>query len=49
MGKLRARNGHPEPYHVKYWEMDNETWRWFTKEEYAEYVRKYAEAMICRS
>lgn len=45
MGKLRARNGHPEPYHVKYWEMDNETWRWFTKEEYAEYVRKYAEAM----
>lgn len=45
MGKLRARNGHPEPYHVKYWEMDNETWRWFTKEEYAEYVRKYAETM----
>ena len=40
MGKLRARNGHPEPYHVKYWEMDNETWRWFTKEEYAIAVRK---------
>lgn len=45
MGALRAKNGHPTPYHVKYWEMDNETWRWFTKEEYAEYVRKYAEAM----
>lgn len=45
MGRLRAANGHPAPYHVKYWEMDNETWRWFTKEEYAEYVNRYAEAM----
>ena len=45
MGRLRAENGHPEPYHVKYWEMDNETWRWFTKEEYAEYVNRYAAAM----
>ena len=23
-GKLRAMNGHPEPYHVKYWEVGNE-------------------------
>ncbi len=45
MGKLRAQNGHPEPYGVKYWEMDNEPWRWFTKEEYAEYVTRYAKAM----
>lgn len=45
MGQLRAQNGHPEPYNVKYWEMDNETWRWFTKEEYSEYVIRYAEAM----
>lgn len=45
MGRLRAENGHPEPYGVKYWEMDNETWRWFSKEEYAEYVKRYAEAM----
>ena len=45
MGMLRAANGHPEPYHVKYWEMDNETWRWFTKEEYADYVKRYAAAM----
>ena len=45
MGMLRASNGHPEPYHVKYWEMDNETWRWFTKEEYADYVKRYAAAM----
>src|SRR5579883_869918 len=24
MGKLRARNGHPEPYHVKFWQIGNE-------------------------
>ena len=23
-GALRAKNGHPEPYHVKYWEIGNE-------------------------
>jgi alpha-L-arabinofuranosidase len=23
-GSLRAKNGHPEPYHVKYWEIGNE-------------------------
>jgi alpha-N-arabinofuranosidase len=26
MGALRAANGHPEPYNVVHWEMDNETW-----------------------
>ncbi len=26
-GSVRAANGHPEPYHVKYWEIDNETWQ----------------------
>ncbi|MBN1845554.1 MAG: DUF1080 domain-containing protein [Sedimentisphaerales bacterium] len=25
-GGVRAANGHPEPYNVKYWEIDNETW-----------------------
>ena len=24
MGRLRAENGHPEPYHVKYWQVGNE-------------------------
>jgi alpha-N-arabinofuranosidase len=24
MGKLRAKNGHPEPYHIKYWQIGNE-------------------------
>jgi alpha-N-arabinofuranosidase len=30
LGALRARNGHPEPYHVKFWNMGNEpygTWQ----------------------
>jgi alpha-N-arabinofuranosidase len=26
MGALRAANGHPEPYHVKYWNIGNEMW-----------------------
>ena len=25
-GKLRAQNGHPEPYNVKYWEIGNESY-----------------------
>ncbi|ARN57922.1 LamG-like jellyroll fold domain-containing protein [Sedimentisphaera salicampi] len=25
-GAVRAQNGHPEPYNVTYWEIDNETW-----------------------
>jgi alpha-N-arabinofuranosidase len=45
MGKLRAENGHPKPYNVKYWEMDNETFRWYTMEEYAHTVIKFSKAM----
>ncbi|MGD0697764.1 MAG: alpha-N-arabinofuranosidase [Terriglobia bacterium] len=26
LGAIRARNGHPEPYHVKYWNIGNEPW-----------------------
>jgi alpha-N-arabinofuranosidase len=26
-GAVRARNGHPQPYNVKLWEIDNELWR----------------------
>ena len=25
-GAVRAANGHPAPYNVRYWEIDNETW-----------------------
>ncbi len=44
-GRLRAANGHPAPYNVKYWEMDNETYRWFGHVEYAETIIEYARAM----
>ena len=44
-GALRAANGHPEPYNVKYWEMDNETYRWFPWKDYAETVVRYSKAM----
>lgn len=36
-GALRAKNGHPEPYNVKYWEIDNEVHPNMTPA--AEYVR----------
>jgi len=26
MGAMRARNGHPQPYHVKFWNIGNEPW-----------------------
>jgi alpha-L-arabinofuranosidase len=29
MGALRAANGHPEPYHVKYWNIGNEMYGWW--------------------
>jgi alpha-L-arabinofuranosidase len=45
MGALRAKNGHPEPYNVRYWEMDNETFRWFSVKDYAKTVIKYSKAM----
>ncbi len=43
-GSVRAANGHPEPYGVKYWEIDNETWR-MGPEAYAEVVREFAPAL----
>jgi alpha-N-arabinofuranosidase len=29
MGAKRAKNGHPEPYHIKYWNIGNEPWGTF--------------------
>jgi alpha-N-arabinofuranosidase len=43
-GRVRAANGHPEPYRVKYWEIDNETWG-MGAETYAEWVNRFAPAM----
>ena len=43
-GQVRAANGHPEPYGVKYWEIDNETWH-MGAETYAAAVNMFAPAM----
>ena len=43
-GKVRAANGHPEPYNVKYWEIDNETWG-MGVDNYIAAVKKFAPAM----
>ncbi len=40
-GKIRAQNGHPEPYGVKYWQIGNEV----RGSEYDTSVRAFAEAM----
>jgi alpha-N-arabinofuranosidase len=43
-GKVRAENGHREPYNVKYWEIDNETWH-MGADRYIEAVKRFAPAM----
>jgi alpha-N-arabinofuranosidase len=40
-GKLRAQNGHPQPYKVKYWQIGNEV----GGSQYDDSVRAFAEAM----
>ena len=39
--ELRRKNGHPEPYGVKYWTIGNETSYHWTPEEYVSQVRRY--------
>ena len=41
-GRRRTANGHPEPFHVTYWEIGNETWGY---PDYPEGARPYCEAM----
>lgn len=43
-GSIRAANGHPEPYDVKFWEIDNETWH-MGPEAYAEAIRRFVPAL----
>ena len=50
MGRLRATNGHPEPYNVKHWEVGNELWgkwqyRWTTAEGYVDRYRQFVKAL----
>jgi len=51
MGKLRAENGHPEPYNVRHWEIGNELWgkwqyHWTTAEGYVDRYRRFVKAML---
>lgn len=43
-GAKRAANGHPGPYNVKYWEIDNEMWE-MGIDRYEKCVRDFSEAM----
>ena len=43
-GSVRAANGHPEPYNVKYWEIDNEMWE-MGIEKYEAALREFSTAM----
>ena len=43
-GAKRAANGHPEPYNVKFWEIDNEMWE-MGIERYEACVREFSTAM----
>ncbi|MFH1789530.1 MAG: alpha-L-arabinofuranosidase C-terminal domain-containing protein [bacterium] len=45
MGKLRARNGHKEPYKVKFWGVGNEMWAKMKVSQYIPIHNKIAEAM----
>ncbi len=50
-GRMRAENGHPEPYDVRYWEIGNELYgAWqighCTPEEYAERYEAFRKAML---
>ncbi|MBL7222658.1 MAG: hypothetical protein ISS72_02280 [Candidatus Brocadiae bacterium] len=52
-GKLRAKNGHPKPYRVRYWEIGNESYGpdptgSCEPEEYANAFPKYVKAMKAR-
>jgi alpha-N-arabinofuranosidase len=39
---LRAENGHPEPYHVRYWAVGNENWGCGGNFDGESYAREYA-------
>ncbi|MCF7708417.1 MAG: alpha-N-arabinofuranosidase [Verrucomicrobia bacterium] len=50
MGRLRAENGHPEPYNVRYWEIGNELWGkwqfyWTTASGYVDRFHRFYKAM----
>jgi len=44
-GRLRALDGHPEPWHVRYFECDNEAYRRWNPVQYAEKCVEFAREM----
>ena len=51
MGSLRAANGHPEPFHVRHWEVGNELWGnwqmyWTTASGYVDRFKNFSPAML---
>jgi len=47
MGALRARNGHPSPYSVKYWELGNEVYtKGMTADKASAYGKKASEIAV---
>jgi alpha-N-arabinofuranosidase len=44
-GAVRAANGHPEPYNVKYWEMGNEIWLTRTAGQYVNFLKAFVPAL----
>jgi len=45
MGRLRAANGHPQPYGVRFWGVGNENWGFAALDEYPELNNQMATAM----
>ena len=45
MADLRASHGFTEPFGVRFWELDNEVFRWYEAEDYAWAVVVYSRAM----
>jgi alpha-N-arabinofuranosidase len=44
-GAVRAANGHPEPYNVKYWEMGNEIWLTRSASQYVNFLKAFVPAL----
>jgi len=50
LAKLRGTNGHPQPYHIKYWGVGNESWGCGGRMTAEDYANKYREfAGFCKS
>lgn len=44
-GAVRAANGHPQPYNVKYWEISNEIWLTRDANTYVQFLKAFVPAL----